>query len=215
MPLTPANAPQLARELYDRLEAIHLTDAQSGYPMLAWCVAMTHPLEEIDEAVRDTPDGTGYSQVLDPQRCPERLLPWCAQYHGVTVPAGLTTQQTRDFIQAVPHWRRGSPDALTAAGRALLPNAVVTLHERTDANGLHERSELLIVAINTPETPAAEIEFHRYFALPHLTGRKINTRVDRGWSYGQAEAEHDGLTYGDVEALYAQYDDIETIIPEA
>jgi hypothetical protein len=47
--------------------------------------AISHPMREIDELVRDTPEGCGWSVILDVAACPTKGLRWLSQIAGVVL----------------------------------------------------------------------------------------------------------------------------------
>jgi hypothetical protein len=57
--------------------------------------AIAHPFVEIDELVRDTPAGPGWSAILDVDDAPAKGLRWLAQLAGVE----LRTQRTAETLE--------------------------------------------------------------------------------------------------------------------
>jgi hypothetical protein len=89
--------------------------------------AVTHPLRQIDEIVRDTPEGPGWSILLDVAAAPVEGLPWLAQVLGVEL-APRSPNQTdeeweayaRDALRRQTGRQRGTIDAIVSAIQATL-----------------------------------------------------------------------------------------------
>lgn len=89
--------------------------------------AITHTIRQIDEIVRDTPQGPGWSVLLDVLEAPTEGLPWLAQVLGVEL-APRSPNQTdaewdayaRDALQRQAGRQRGTIDAIVSAIQATL-----------------------------------------------------------------------------------------------
>lgn len=94
--------------------------------------AMALGFEPIDQVVRDTDAGPGWSQILDPNRAPAWALTWLAQLVGIQLPAGTPEATARNLIRTPAGWRRGSVGAIQDAVRPLLTGSqTVIVLERT------------------------------------------------------------------------------------
>lgn len=133
MPTTPPY-PTIANDtqaLYDTLGSLTAQDAALGYPLLKWLDGPGRLLETIDDLVRDSPLGPGWSQVVDPIRCPTAILPWLGQFVGVSVDASLSDTAQRNQIRAEAGFARGTVASLMSiARRYLAGNGTVHLVER-------------------------------------------------------------------------------------
>lgn len=111
-----------AELLYDSLgDGLIHDDDRFGWQMLY----LTHELFAatlgyVDDLVRDSDAGPGWSGSLDPDRAFAEHLPWLAQFVGVRLPPGLTVIEQRVYLRDKPRWRRGSRGAMIAEARATL-----------------------------------------------------------------------------------------------
>jgi hypothetical protein len=120
-----------AARLYDALEPLARSDPQVGWSLLILCNAVGTLLQLVEDYVRDTPDGPGWSGLLDLNRCPSEALPWLAQLVGVRLLPNTTDAQRRARIVSTDGFRRGTPAAIMAAVQATLTGTqTVTLTER-------------------------------------------------------------------------------------
>lgn len=148
MSFTPDDLGAVARRMYSELEPLQYAEAQNQYALAIFCQALGLTIDEINEYVRDSEDGPGWSMLLDLERAPEKALPWLAQFVGVRIAAGLTDQEQRDWIAGTASWRRGTLQAMTAAVQATLTGLkqVIT---RERFGGAYQLS----VVTYTAETP--------------------------------------------------------------
>jgi tail protein P2 I len=130
----PAIAPDLddfADRFYYSVAPLAWLDADNGYALAYYCGAMGEMFEPVEDVARDTPEGPGWSAVVDLERCPDDWLPWLAQFVGVTVVAGSTPDAMRARIASTDGFKRGKPDAIRAAAAAHLTDSkTVILQER-------------------------------------------------------------------------------------
>ena len=78
-----------------------------------------------------TVEQPGWSQLLDPWRCPVLALPYLAQYVGVSLDRSLSEQGQREQVIAAAGMRRGRPASIVAAGKLWLNGSkTLTLVER-------------------------------------------------------------------------------------
>lgn len=75
-------------------------------------------IDQVDELVRDSDSGPGWSALLDPDRTP--VPAYLAQFVGVRIPGGVTDAQARALVVAQPATRRGTVQALEAAAQTTL-----------------------------------------------------------------------------------------------
>jgi hypothetical protein len=143
--------------MYSELEPLTYAELQNQYALAIFCQALGMTIDEINEYVRDSEDGPGWSMLLDLERAPEKALPWLAQFVGVRIAAGLTDQQQRDWIAGTANWRRGTLAAMTAAVQATLSGSKqVIIRERF--GGAYK----LNVVTYKSETPPEDIDSKNY-----------------------------------------------------
>lgn len=149
-----------SERLYESLGS-GLTDRDAGldYPLLKFIDSFGELLGEIDDVVKDSDDGTGWSSVFDVDRIEVEYLPYLAQFVGARLPVGLTEQAQRDYIKASPGFRRGTKAAMMAEARATLtPDADFFFIERQpNAYGLTVQTR----PAETPDPTATEAALRR------------------------------------------------------
>jgi hypothetical protein len=126
IPAPPAElAPDtFAGRLYDMLEPLAEQDPQAGWSLLILCNAIGVPYQLVEDWVRDTPDGPGWSLLMDVDRCPSEALPWLAQFAGVRIPPAVVDDaERRAWIESTDGFNRGTRDALIGAAKATLTGA--------------------------------------------------------------------------------------------
>jgi hypothetical protein len=199
--------PAVSELLYDELGVTQPGDDTRDWPFLIFLGAVGHALGELHDLVRDTPDGSGWSALLDPDRCPAWALPWLAQFAGVRLTPGLTDSEWRAQITSPPAFRRGTPLGLRdEVQRELTATKAFTLTER------YTSPYTLLAVSYTAETPdpaAAQAAAERQKAA----GLILTYRVDPGWSVGQMETAYAGQTLADLEGDYATLDALEHHLP--
>lgn len=125
-------APQsFAARLYVMLAPVARNDEETGWSLLILCNAIGEMFQLLDDWLRDTPDGPGWSILLDLDRSPPEALPWLAQFVGVRLLAGSTAAEQRTRIASTDGFRRGTPAAMRAAAEATLTGSrTVVFRER-------------------------------------------------------------------------------------
>lgn len=119
-----------AQKLYADLEPYAYADEENGWALLALCQALGVPWQALDDIARDSPSGTGYSQIFDIDVCPTVFLPWLGQWVGVSVDTSLTDLQQRATVSDEGGQKRGTPGAIKAAiAKYLTGNQTVLLLE--------------------------------------------------------------------------------------
>jgi hypothetical protein len=203
-----------AYELYQSLGPWTLGDEDTGWTLLRLCDAWARMLQPVDDLVRDTSDGPGWSQVLDVDRCPTGVLPWLGQFVGVDVDRSLTDEAQRDQIRDQQAEARGTPATILAVARAYLdPSATVRLIERDGdpyrltvnvfSQGLiGETYNALQTAY--PSIAAFEAAYPTYDSLPS-SGGELASAVEA--------ATPAGLLVTVNTDAHATYDDVQTFYP--
>jgi hypothetical protein len=124
-----------AARLYGMLAPLAQQDFDSAWSLLILCNAIGGMYEPVEEWVRDTPEGPGWSLLVDLDRCPPEALPWLGQFVGVRIPPALTADaDRRAWVASTDGWKRGTRDALIGAAKATLTgNQALVFRERDGA----------------------------------------------------------------------------------
>ena len=115
--LTPES---FAERLYIALAPVANQDSTVGWSLLIFANAIGQMYQLLDDWVRDTPEGPGWSGLMDLDRCPAVALPWLGQFVGARIPTGLTEAQQREWVGSTDGWKRGTTAALVGAAKATL-----------------------------------------------------------------------------------------------
>jgi hypothetical protein len=138
-----------AARLYVALAPLAQQDPQNAWSLLILCNAVGEMFQLLDDYVRDSPEGPGWSALMDVNRAPAEALGWLGQFAGVRLRPGDTEAQNRQRIKSTDGFRRGTPAAITAAAQATLTGAKTV--------GITERDggDPYALKVNTfaPETP--------------------------------------------------------------
>jgi hypothetical protein len=99
--------------------------------LVAYLTACAYGRELVDDIVRDTPEGVGWSSLLDPDRAPTWALRWLAQFVGVQAAPGTDETWLRQAIRTPAGWRRGTIQAIRdAVGPLLTGGRTIIIIER-------------------------------------------------------------------------------------
>lgn len=147
----------VADRRYADVESLAYADPENGYPVAVLVGALCAPIQPVADIAEDTADGPpGMSALLDVERCPDRALPWLAQFPGVHAIPGEDPVVLRDRVRSAEGLRRGTDTALIAAVQRTLTGAkTVRLigQQGTDGWGL----TLITRTAETPD-PAATLK---------------------------------------------------------
>jgi hypothetical protein len=124
---------RLAQDVYSILEPYAEQDAALGYGLRTIVEAMTKTFVDIDELVRESPQGdVGWSAMFDADRAPPEALAWLGQVVGTSIaPADGLTETRWRVANGVGGIRRGSLTTMIAAmKRTLTGNKTVFVTER-------------------------------------------------------------------------------------
>lgn len=117
--------------LYGMLGPLAQYDPSYQWSLLIFVNAATQAYELVESWVRDTPDGPGWSLLLDVERCPPEALGWLAQFVGVRLLKNASDEANRERIAATDGFHRGTLAAIKAAAQAtLVGNRSVFVTER-------------------------------------------------------------------------------------
>jgi hypothetical protein len=194
VPPDPLLPDSFAARLYSALAPLALQDPQNAWSLLILCNALGTMYQLLDDYVRDTIDGPGWSALMDVNRCPPEALGWLGQFAGVRLRPGDTDAQNRTRIQSTDGFRRGTPAAITAAAQPTLTGSqTVAISERD--GGDPYAVAVTTYAAETPDTNAT------YNAL--LAAKPAGLTL--AYSSGQT-----GQTYADLDVRVADYTAMDT-----
>lgn len=143
-----------AQEILDKLAPMLYGDSA---PLTAYVEGLSTPFQLIEDWASDTDTDTGWSLLLDVDRCPDEALPWLAQLVGVQLTQGLNAANQRLQIKTLANWKRGTPSAMAAApGPYLTGTKTVIFRERYDGSGNDAPYNVEVITL-TAETPNSTI----------------------------------------------------------
>lgn len=146
-----------AEDLYAAISPLTWDDENQGWALLHLCQAIGIMFQPVQDLSRDTPDGPGWSQALDPDRAPVFALAWLAQFSGVSLTDGLTDDQHRQEIKDMDRAKRGRPETIRARARLFLTGTkFVFIDERTEGRAYHY--SIVTRISETPDPVALERE---------------------------------------------------------
>jgi hypothetical protein len=213
----PAPPPELtpdsfASRLYGMLAPIAQADPDFGWSLLIYLNALGQMFQLLEDIERDTPDGPGWSALLDLDRCPDYALPWLAQFVGVRIPGGLTEQEQRDWIASTDGFRRGSVQAMIGACKATLSGTqTVLFRERSGGpTTAPAYAYYLSVFTYTSETPNPTATQAALLAQKPAGLVLVYAAVAAG-TYAAVKGSY--ATYAAVKAAFATYSGLLTNSP--
>jgi hypothetical protein len=217
LPPPPAGlAPDtFAGRLYAMLAPLAQQDPQVGWSLLILANAIGTEYQLIEDWVRDTPAGPGWSLLLDLDRCPDEALPWLGQFVGVRVLPGSSEADQRARIASTDGFRRGTAAALIGAAKATLtPPATVIFRERDGAGqgnaAAPDYAYYLTVSTYADQTPDPAATLNALLAQKPA-GIVLAYRTAVGQDYQQLKTGN--ATYAAVKAAYADYNAVRTDEP--
>lgn len=111
--------------------------------------AVADPIELIYGIVGEEDQAVGWSIVFDPDTCPAEILPWLAQFEGVTLTEDMNETARRAAIKAREGSGRGRPATIRSrAERTLTLSRRIFFTERYD-----DQAYVLRVRTFASETP--------------------------------------------------------------
>lgn len=188
----PPELETFAERIYASVEPLAWLDAEADYALAKLAGALGEMFQPVEDVARDTPEGPGWSAVVDAIRCPDDWLIWLRQFVGAN---GL-----RHSITQHSGFQRGTRDAIAnAAGMYLTGNKTVYFRER---HGDPYAFEVVTVEAETPDPAAVLAELIRQ----KPGGLVLTYRTVAGWDY---EAMTDaGGTYATLKTTFATYYDL-------
>lgn len=207
-----------AEEFYGRLEPFHerinpdgpgtVTDEQLGWPLLIFFGLWAARWQEIEDLIRDTDDGPGWSALVSIDRIPDKGLPYLSQFLGKQLIEGMTPAEQRDRIRSTDGFDRGTPSAMEAAGkRNLTGQQRIYINERLGGSVWHAAAITYV-----DETPDPVLTFSDMLEQKHHGVILTHTVVDE-WGYDVLKVAFDD--YGQIKVYYADYTGLKTNVPPA
>jgi hypothetical protein len=201
-----------AARMYRMLLPLTQSDPSYSWSLLTFVNAATLAYEQVEQWVRDTPEGPGWSLLLDVNRCPPEALPWLGQFVGVRLLKGATEEQNRERIVATDGFKRGTPAAIKGAAQATLTgNRSVFMTERDhDPADTPNYAYYLTVQTYTGQTPNPTATLNAILAQKP-GGIVLTYRCTVGQIYDQVRARF--ATYTALHAAYPDYQAVWTDTP--
>lgn len=207
MSVPPGLTPEtFADRLYDAMAPVAREDATVGWSLLILVNAIGQMFQLVEEWVRDTPDGIGWSLLVDLDRCPPEALPWLAQFAGVRLLPGSSEAEQRTRIASTDGFSRGTPAAMRGAAAATLTgNKTVVFRERWQGNAY----ELNVVtyAAETPNVAATEAAL----IAQKPAGIVLLYATHAGQDYASLKAGN--ANYATVNTKYPDYESVKVAQP--
>jgi hypothetical protein len=199
LPVPPAalTPDTFAARLYGMLEPLAQYDPLNGWALVILLNAIGAEYQLVEDYVRDTPAGPGWSLLLDLNRCPSEALGWLAQFVGVRLLPGASDADSRHRIANVSGWWRGTPATIQqAAWRTLTGQARVYLTER---DGDPYTLTVLTYSHETPNPAATEAAI----LAEKPAGIILNYVCQSGQLYSRVVTRV--ATYAALDAYYTSY----------
>lgn len=180
----------VAEEMYEALGRFREDDTSGDLRKLT--EALSGNLQLINDIVAETEDGRpGWASAMDLDLAPTSVLPWLAQFVGVTITPGMSDEEARQAIRTPDGFAVGTIAAIrSAAERTLTGTKRVVIHENTpDLGYLYVRT----IASETPDPAATEAAI----------------RSQKPWHVVLEYEATDGFSYIDLAAMFDTYDDLD------
>jgi hypothetical protein len=209
-----------ASRLYTAMAPLAKDDSANGWSLLIFCNAVGTMFQLVEDIVRDTPDGPGWSVLLDLDRCPTVALDWLGQFVGVRIPKGFSDADARARIAGTDGFRRGTRQAIFEAMKPTLTGAQnVFIWERA-GEGEHGRAGgsdidgayYLVVHTYDTETPDPALTQRALIgAKPGALVLNYMSAPGQSWR----QLRDSGRTWRDVLTQYATWDTVRLDQPPA
>ena len=115
-------------ELYESMLPLHYGEAEHDYALMNYCKAVAAPFELIYFLVRDNREtgASGWSDLFNPETCPDELLPWLRQFVGAAHIRGENLVDLRDRIRSADAFKRGTVESIIdTANRLGMPSIII------------------------------------------------------------------------------------------
>lgn len=141
-----------ADRLYARWDPYWSLDAENGYVLKHLAAVLASPREDLDLIIRDSDTYEAWQLIFDPLLCPVWVLPWLAQFVGVTLQASDTIALARARIKAAAGLYRGTQRAIRESVQTTLTGTQTVRIVKTGPWAL----SVLTRTAETPDAAAAE-----------------------------------------------------------
>lgn len=194
-----------AEELYASLGPWQRRDTAIGeatdeWRLLELCEGLAGGLQGVEDIIRDTDDGPGWSIVMDADRAPVDWLPWLGQFVGVRLPPGLSEAEQRARIKNTDGFQRGTPEALKAAARSYLTGSQSVFF--IERYGSPYRLQVATLIAETPDPAVVE----RALLEQKPAGIVLTYATVAGHDYATLAATH--VSYASLPGAYPTYADM-------
>lgn len=133
------------------LQPMLYDEVNQDYALTTYLSSLGMEFEIIEDWARDSDDGKiGYSILVDANRVPGYAIPWLAQFVGVTITQGLSSDQQREQLLGLGNWKRGTVAALQAAPLPLLTGSQTVIIKERDTSPYH--FQVMTYANETPDS---------------------------------------------------------------
>lgn len=194
----PAVEP-FTEKIYAALAPLAREDEALGWPLLTYLNSIGRMEQPIEDLIRDTDEGPGWSALVDVDRAPAEALGWLAQFVGVTVRAGLSESEQRELIRAVVGFNRGTlASILSAMQPHLTGNKTIIVRERDGS------AYRLTIITRTDETPDSGAVLDAILSQKPA-GIKLTYTVLAGQDWTELVGSH--ADWAAVVAAYPTWDD--------
>lgn len=203
-PPTGLEPDTFADRLYDALGPLATLDPQAGWSLLIYVNAIGTMYQLVEDWVRDTPDGPGWSLLLDVNRAPDEALAWLAQLAGVRLFPGATPDENRARIISTDGFRRGTREAMIGAAQATLTGRKFVLFRERDHDPADtpDYAYYLTVSTYANETPDPAATLAALLAQkPGGIVMTYRTQTGQTWQ----QVKDDFATWADVKAHYPDW----------
>ena len=179
----------IAERIYKEIRPVTLQDEENGWALLHFITAWTNAMVALENIVRDTDDGPGWSSVMNPATAPDLFLDWLGMFVGRKPIPNETFENKRAEIQGAVNLKRGSSSASRAVAKKYLTGSkFVVFSER---NGSAWRYSVRTIGSETPNPAMVEAEL--------LAQKPAGLLLD----YDTFDLGD--VTYADIDAAYATY----------
>lgn len=152
---TDPHGSNFAARLYAQLAPFQPLD-QLGH-LWAFCDGIYAMIQEVESLTTGRDDGLpGWANLVDIDACRDEDLAYLGQFVGVELVPGMTPDQQREYIRALPGFYRCRPATIIAAVKATLTGTkYVDLVERqwNDGSGWQDDAWRYTVITKPSETP--------------------------------------------------------------
>lgn len=104
--------------------------------------------QEIEDYAIDTPQGPGWSPVVDVNRVPTKAIDWLAQFVGITINHDDSDDGMRQQLRSHDRWGRGTPAAILGEASKWIPEGSQLYMSERNTNPWH----ITFILVDSPGT---------------------------------------------------------------